>query len=185
MKGYIYCKEEKIEEIKRLNFSVKGTYGKKENTKYYVELCNGEDIVIDSISVPKTNYEHLKNQVSTFTQAMEYILKKVPNLLTFNIVKYERDTIWYYSRNLELSRRRIFEDITIDLDKEDFLDIIDRMVVKFNKEYNCEAFILGDMKDHICLKDIAVNRMRYEELRKAYNRYQDIIIESINKEGDI
>lgn len=184
MKGYIYCKENKIEEIKSLNFSVKGWNSKNSTATFMIEFCNEKDIVIDSVSIPKTNYEHLKNQVETFAQGMEYIIKKLSFNFDFEIRKYERDTIWYYSRNLELSRRRIRNDILMTFDNEEFEELIKELVDKFNTDNNCEAFLLGEELEHCCVIDNAKNRLRYEELRLMYNKYQDSLIEFLNQRNE-
>lgn len=186
MKGYIYVKDNKIEEIKSLNFIVGGWVSKNSTATFMLEFCDSNEKVIDSVTIPKGNYEHLKNQVETFNQGMEYIIRKLMSNFDFEIKKYERDTIWYYSRNLNLSRRRIRNDVLMQFDNEEWHELIKELTDKFNQDNHCEAFLLGEELEYCCLKDIAENRLRYEELSIAYNKYQDRLIEYLNEksEGD-
>lgn len=178
MKGYVYIKDNTYEEIRMFNLSVNGW---SSNAKYNIELCNEKNEIIDSIVVTKSIYEHLKNQVATFNQGMEYILKKLKDKLNFKIEKFERDTIWYYSRNIELSRRRIYGDVISNISLEAFMNIAEKWLEKFCEDNQCEIFLLGKNKRHCCVKENAYYKLRYEDLRIKFNEYQDKLIEYVNR----
>ena len=177
MKGYVYKKNDKYEEIKSLQFVVSGWVGK--NANFQINLLNEKEELIDSLNVDKRVYEHLKNQTKTFTQCMEYILRKLK--FDFEIIKYERDTIWYYSRKIELSRRKIYNDIIVDLDLDKFLIIAKVWLERFCLENHCNIELLGTNQRHCVIEDNAYYKVRYEELRERFNKWQDKLVDTLNE----
>ena len=180
VKGYVYVnkKNDTYIEIKEINFSIAEEDGKK---NYYIDLCDNDSSVIFSLPIQRTMYFYLKQKVSRLNQALEYIIRNVLGKdLIIDIQRYEKENIQYYQGNLELSRRHILWEITTDLEEELYCGFVNEWLEKFKERYDCEVFLRGRSNRHCCIEDTDKNKLRYHELIKEFELFQDEFVEYIN-----
>lgn len=180
MKGYVYVdkKNNTYQEISEFNFSVEESSGER---IYYVDLCDRDSNVIFSLPLQRTMYFYLKQKVTRFNQAMEYLIRNVLNKnRIIDIQRYEKEDIQFYQGNLELSRRHILWEITNDMDEEIYKNFVDEWLDKFNTDNECEILLLGRSARHCCIEDSDQNKLRYHDLKNKFQEFQDSFVEYIN-----
>ena len=127
-----------------------------------------------------SNFFYLKT-ITNFFRAIEYVISKC-KFDGIKIETYNKDTIWFYNYNLELSRRHILQEIKRDISSTDYWQVVNMWLDTFANDYGVEITLLGRGKRHCCIEDNARNRYLYAMLYEEFNKMQDTFVEILNGE---
>lgn len=172
MKGYIALNKTECFEIKELDLC---TW--KENNKTYYGINFGNGLVEQ---LPNDIFNYLKKlDCNNFNKAIKYLLKRFKPT-TFTLLEYDKDDLWFYNGNLELSRKRIKNDVVVDITDKKYWELANKYLADFSLLNNVEVILLGKNKKHCCVEDNAMNRYRYAKLRQEFSLLQDKFVEELN-----
>ena len=95
-------------------------------------------------------------------------------------VEYDKDDLWFYNGNLELSRKRIKNDVVVDITDKEYWELANKYLADFSLLNNVKVILLGKNKKHCCVEDNAMNRYRYAKLKNEFSLLQDKFVEELN-----
>jgi hypothetical protein len=172
MKGYLALTKTDCFEIKEIDLC---TW--KENNK----TCYGVNFGYDLIEqLPIDCFNYLKKlDCNNFNKVIKYIAKKV-KISSFTLLEYDKDDLWFYNGNLELSRKRIKNDIVVDITDKEYWELANRYLTDFSLLNGVEVILLGKNKKHCCISDNAINRYKYAKLKQEFGLLQERFVEDLN-----
>lgn len=170
MKGYVVITEDKTFEIKELNLISWKEEGKEK--KYGVDFGN-ECVQELEIGV----FAYLKKlDDNSFTKALRYIMKK-GKLKDYVIAEYDKDDLAFWNNQLELSRKRIEEDIVVEI--KDLKERLQQRIKVFERMNNVSVLVEDN---HYCIEDNATNRLKFYDTKIKFKEMLNGLIEEINEE---